>query len=285
MRFFFRSRQFKIILACVCSLLVLAGIFSLIGGKISPQANLVGTLTAPFRAAATKISQAVGDFVAAYSEGNKIMLENAELEAEINTLREQLADYEQALKENEFYKDYLEIKDKNPDFEFLSATLISRDTTDPYKAFTINKGSLDGVSANDPVITDAGLVGFVGEVGLTTSKVETLLSPTVVMGALGNRTNDSGIVSGTLELAEYGKTKFYNLSRSCSIAVGDYVITSGENVFPKGILIGKIESIGNDEYNTSIYATVEPFVDFDEIREVMVITHFDGQGNVMSGGE
>ena len=285
MRFFFRSRQFKIILACVCALVVLAVVFTVIGGKISPQANLVGTITAPFRAAATKVSQAVNDFVSAYNGGNKIMLENAELESEVNELREQLADYEQALAENEFYKDYLEIKDKNPDFKFLSATLISRDTTDPYKAFTINKGSLDGVSANDPVITDAGLVGFVSEVGLTTSKVETLLSPKVVMGALGNRTNDSGIVSGSLELAKDGKTKFYNLSRSCSIAVGDFVVTSGERVFPSGILIGKIEFIGNDEYNTSIYATVEPFVNFDEIREVMVITYFDGQGNVMSGGE
>ena len=47
------------------------------------------------------------------------------------------------------------------------------------------------------------------------------------------------------------------------------------------MLIGKIETIGNDKYNTSIYATVTPFASIDELRQVMVITDFDGQGNVL----
>ena len=37
---------------------------------------------------------------------------------------------------------------------------------------------------------------------------------------------------------------------------------------------------GSDEYNTSVYADVEPFVDFHNIRDVMVITSFDGQGGI-----
>ena len=161
---------------------------------------------------------------------------------------------------------------------FEAATLISRDNQDPYKGFTVNKGSVNGISENDPVITDAGLVGFISEVGLTTSKVSTVLSPDVVMGALDNRTSDSGVLSGSLELAQNGETKLYNLSRSCNVAVGDYVVTSGEGIFPSGLLIGTIQTIGSDEYNTSIYAAVKPFVDIDEIRAVMVITDFEGQG-------
>ena len=101
------------------------------------------------------------------------------------------------------------------------------------------------------------------------------------IGALDNRTNDSGIISGNLEFAKNGQAKFYNLARSCSVAIGDYVVTSGEGIFPKGLLIGKIETIGNDKYNTSIYATVTPFANIDELRQVMVITDFDGQGNVL----
>ena len=50
--------------------------------------------------------------------------------------------------------------------------------------------------------------------------------------------------------------------------------------------IGKIESIGNDKYNTSIYATVSPFADIGNLRQVMVITEFEGQGSVLeSTGE
>lgn len=280
MRFFFRSRKFKIILAVLAVLIAVSVVFAAIGGKMSPQADIAGTITAPFRALATRISDGISNFVGTYTEGERLSLENAELESEIAELREKLADYEKISSENKFYKDYLEIKDKNPSFKFEAATLISRDKEDPYKGFVINKGTVNGISANDPVITEAGLIGFVSQAGLTTSKVVTLLSPELSAGALDNRTNDSGVLSGSVELASKGKTRFYNLSRSCNIAVGDYVVTSGEGIFPSGLLIGTIQTIGSDKYNTSIYAEIRPFVDFESIKGVMVITEFEGQGGL-----
>ena len=285
MRFFFRSTQFKIILSVVIILIALSLTFFFIGGKISPQADIAGTVTAPFKTAVAKVSSAISDFVTAYTQGNEIMIKNSELEAEINGLREQLADYEKATKENEFYKNYLEIKDNNPDFRFSHATLISRDNNDPYKSFVINRGTSSGVKQYDPVITDAGLVGYISQAGLTTSKVSTILSPDITLGALDNRTNDSGILSGSLEQVKDGNTRFYNLSRSCTVAIGDYVVTSGEGIFPEGLLIGTIQSIGSDEYNTSIFASVKPFADIENLREVMVITSFEGQGGLIVGSD
>ena len=280
MRFFFRSRQFKIIAAVFAALIVIAAVTAAVGGRMSPGANIFGTVTAPFRSLASKISGGISSFVEVYTEGEKLNIKNAELETEISELRKKLADYEQAESENEFYKNYLDIKDANPSFKFVAATLISRDKEDPYKGFIINKGSVNGVSAHDPVITDEGLVGYIGEVGLTTSKVVTVLSAELTAGALDNRTSDSGVLSGSAELASEGLTKFYNLSRSCNIAVGDYVVTSGEGIFPKGLLIGTVQTIGSDKYNTSIYANVKPFADIDGIRGVMVITEFEGQGGL-----
>lgn len=283
MRFFFRSKQFKLILSVVIVLIALSVTFFLIGGRISPQADIMGTLTAPFKAAVTKISDSVSGFVTAYTEGEEIMLKNTELESKINELREQLADYEKVAAQNEFYKNYLEIKDANPDFKFAHATLISRDNSDPYLSFVINKGSASGIDKYDPVITDAGLVGYIGEVGLTTSKVTTILSPDIILGALDNRTSDSGLLSGSLEQAKAGNTRLYNLSRSCTVAIGDYIVTSGEGIFPEGLLIGTIQSIGSDEYNTSIFAAVKPFAELENLREVMVITDFEGQGGLTVG--
>lgn len=285
MRFFFRSRQFKIIVSVVIILITISAACIIVGGRMSPQANIFGSVAAPFRAAFTKISNAFTDLAASYNEGNNLMIKNSELQSEINELREELADYEKISAENDFYKEYLEIKDANPDFSFTPATLITRDNQDPYKSFVINKGSLADISENDPVITDEGLVGYITEVGLTTSKVATILSPDVTLGALDNRTNDSGIISGSFTQAKDGNTKFSNLSRSCNVAIGDYVVSSGEGIFPAGLLVGTIQSIGSDEYNTSIYAAVKPFVDMDNIRGVMVITDFEGQGGLKVGGE
>ena len=126
-------------------------------------------------------------------------------------------------------------------------------------------------------------MGYIAEVGLTTSKVTTILSPDITLGALDNRTSDSGLLSGSLEQAKEGNTRLYNLSRSCTVAIGDYVITSGEGIFPEGLLIGTVQTIGSDEYNTSIFAEVKPFADIQEIRNVMVITSFEGQGGIAVG--
>ena len=63
------------------------------------------------------------------------------------------------------------------------------------------------------------------------------------------------------------------------------MVTSGEGIFPSGLLIGTIQSIGSDKYNTSIYAEVKPFVDFDSINGVMVITEFEGQGGLDPNGK
>lgn len=280
MRFFFRSKQFKIILASVISLVIIGILCIALGGKISPQANLAGTVLAPFRTAFTKISHGIEDLISAFTEGEDAQLKNAELESEIADLRKQLTDYEKAIKENEFYKNYLEIKDSHPDFTFTPATLIAKDEKDPFKSFTVNSGSTDGISLRDPVISNTGLVGYISEVGLTTSKVTTLLDPDITLGALDNRTSDSGVLYGSVENAKSGLTGLYNLSRSCNVTVGDFIITSGEGIFPEGLLIGTVKSIGSEKYNTSIYATVEPFTDFDNLRDVMVITNFDGQGGL-----
>ncbi len=285
MRFFFKSRQFKIILVIFSVFLIISLIFGIIGNKMAPQTDFAGMVAAPFRAFGTKISNTIKDFNKALTDGNDLMLENAELKAELNEMREKTADYEEITAQNKFYKDYLEIKEANPDFKFASATLISRDSDDIYGSFIINKGSLSGIKVMDPVITKEGLVGCVFEVGTTTAKVKTILNPDITLGALDNRTSDSGIISGGAELAKNNMCRFSNLSRSCSVAVGDYVVTSGEGIFPDGLLIGSINSIDSDKYNTSIYADITPFVNFSEIRDVMVITSFDGQGGIKTQKE
>lgn len=277
MRFFFKSRQFKILAAIVAAVLLLTAIFSLWGTRMAPQTDILGSIVQPFRSVAAKVREAIGDFNSAYSGSNALMIENAELAAEIDELREQLANYEQISAENENYKKYLGIKEAHTDFSFAAANIITRDSDDPYGGFTINRGSMSGIEKYDPVITDSGIVGYITEVGLTSSKVTTVLNPKLTVGAIDNRSSDSGVVTGNLEFAKKGRCYLKNLARSSSVAIGDYVSTSGEGVFPAGLLIGSIERIGTDSVNSSIYAEIKPFADIESIRSVMVVTSFDGQ--------
>ena len=109
-----------------------------------------------------------------------------------------------------------------------------------------------------------------------------MLSPDITVAAFDLRTDDSGLLGGTLTSVEKDCTRLQNLPRSCTVAIGDYIVTSGGGVFPEGMLIGTVEEIGTD-YNSSIYAEVKPIVDFSDLRDVLVITYFSGQSNL--GGE
>lgn len=280
MRFFFKSRKFKIMASVTAVIVALAILARIAGGIIAPQAGVFGTVAAPFQKMFTGVSNFFEDLGKKFSDNEALILENSRLQEQINSLNEQIADYEQTKNENEFYKQYLEIKEANPDFKFADAVVISRDMTDEYGSFTVDVGTLDGVNTYDPVITSAGLVGYVSEVGVTTCKVRTILNPSISVGALDSRTGDAGVISGALDLAGAGRTKMTNIQRSSSVAVGDYVVTSGSGVFPSGLLVGKITNISQEKHSTALYAEIEPFVDISEIRQVMIITDFSGKSSI-----
>ena len=173
--------------------------------------------------------------------------------------------------------------------------------------FTIDKGTNDGISKNDPVITDAGVVGFISAVNANYSQVTTLLSPDTKIAALVTTEEesgtpvkdsvgalpsideteptlrrDSGVVSTDIKLAEEGLVKLGYLAADTPAKAGDIVTTSGlGGVYPSGLAIGEVVSVQNEEYDVSLYAEVRPFVDVNSVRDVMVITEFEGQGQAL----
>ncbi len=267
------------------AIIVLTVTAGIIGGFMAPHAGVMGAIAAPFQKVAALARDSWNDFSENFKSAAKLSAENEKLQKEINSLREQLVDYHNAVNENSFYEDYLEIKEDSPDFKFHPAMKISSDPDDVFGGFTIDAGSVHGVSLYDPVITGEGLVGYVSQVGATVSKVTTILDADITCGAFDSRTRDAGAVSGTTELAFKGFTRFYNLQRTCSVAVGDTVVTSGCGIFPDGLIIGTVNNIESDPLSSSLFATLTPTVNFEELRNVMIITEFEGQGNELIDGE
>ncbi|MDD4699047.1 MAG: rod shape-determining protein MreC [Oscillospiraceae bacterium] len=281
MRFFFRSRKFKIIAGITGILLVFVIVMQILGSIASPTTSILGAVVSPIQKFSTWLTTSISDFNTTINDGQALMQENEELRAENERLTNEVLDYQEIKEENAFYEEFLEIKEQNSDFVMEPATLIAMDSTDPYLGFTIDKGLLNGIAAGDPVITSAGLVGYISETAPSYSKVTTILSADLNIGSVDKRTKDAGIVSGKLSLAEKGLCRLYNLPRTCSVAVGDYVVTSGGGVFPSGLLIGTVTDIKAEEINTSVYAILDPVVDIPEIRDVMVLTYFSGQGETL----
>ncbi len=279
MRYFFKSRRFKIAAAILSVLILISVIATIAGGVLSPQQSILGSVISPFQSAFTSVSNFFKDLNRDINGSENLARENAKLKSEIDRLTSSLLNYEAAVSENDYLRDYLGIKDSNTDYQFEQAKLIGRDTDDPFGTFTANKGSIHGVEVYDPVVDSSGLIGYVSEVGTSYCKVTTVLSPDIKIASFDRRTGDLGVLSGLLSAAENGNTRLSNLSRNCSVAIGDYIVTSGGGVFPEGLLIGTVSAVGND-YNSLIYADIKPAADIDNLRDMMIITYFSGQTNL-----
>lgn len=285
MRFFFRSRKFKILATVMAILLAVSGLMILIGETAAPATNLLETIISPFQIAANWVGEQIHGMKSSASEQKRLAAENDELRKENESLISELLDYQNAMRENEFLKEFLEIKEGHTDFIMEPASVVSRDLSDPYGGFTLNKGTLDGIAINDPVITSAGLVGYISGVGLSYAEVTSLYSSSIHVAASDRRTADVGVVSGTLELAANRQCRMSQIQRTAGVAEGDYIVTAGGNIFPEGLLLGRIASVKSDATSASLIAELNPIVDIPSVQNVMVITYFSGQGTTNEAGK
>lgn len=283
MKDFFSSMKFKI-LVCVCA--VLAG-FILYAITNENASNFIETgldfIVTPVRSASAFISESVGNFFKKYVQINEVYAENEELREQIAALKQQIVDMDSYRLENEQLKDYLQIKEVNPEFELEAASVIGNDPLDSFGTFTIDKGSVYGIEAGDVVISKDGLVGIVSQVNAISSKVSTILDPSVQVGAVVSETGDVGIIKNTVSNAKNECTLLTMLSRDTNAKVGGFVVTSGNGgVFPKGIIIGTIDSLVLDSNGLSMNAVVRPGTDIRNIKNVVVIKSFLGQNELPS---
>lgn len=163
-------------------------------------------------------------------------------------------------------------------YEKIGATIINRNPTAWYQTITVNRGSSDGVSVNDPVIVNLGLVGKIVSVTSTTAEVLLITdSDGQVSGKVFNSSGKStfGIVEGTYKRTTRMEVEG-NLQmlfrRDDPVNVGDLVLTAGKGgVYPVDIPIGKIEKIQLDSSGLLKTAYITPLVDFDSLDEVIIL--------------
>lgn len=286
MKEFFHSWVFKVLLAlCIVMFAFLLRATMTMGASTVVE-QIVGTITAPVQSLTSGLSGSITGFLDQFLRASEISQENEQLREENRKLIEQMVDYENYKHENESLKEQLGIQEENPQWETMTASVIGRDPSDQFYSFTIDKGTLDGVSYQDPVITADGLVGIVSEVGPVFAKVTTILDVRLNVACQDVRTQDVATISGDIEMAQQGKCKMSLIPRESGIAKGDIVQTAGTSgLYPQGIVVGRVNDVGFEPQGTMMYAVIEPANDIKSIKDVVIITSFKGQGSSLSGFE
>ncbi|MGN0985886.1 MAG: rod shape-determining protein MreC [Candidatus Enterenecus sp.] len=276
MKNFFRNNGALLVIIAVLLAAVLAlGSFLL---DFNPLTSIVNVLGTPFRAVSTAVANWTQD---RYDRAFRY----DELEAEVELLRRQVAELqdaaragEDAARENERLRDLLGLSNDRPELVYEDATVTCRSSTNWGANLTVNKGSSSGVAVGDCVIDQYGnLVGIVSETGPNWSLVTTLLDPSVELGGRVARTDEDAIVSGDFTLMQEGRLKLSYLPENSQLVSGDQVTTSGlGELCPGGLTVGTILSLHTEADGISRYAVVDPAADMEGVRYVYIITDFGG---------
>lgn len=237
--------------------------------------NIISFISTPFQKGLYKISYNVNHWFSTTFKGKKLQQENVKLQSEINNLRKQLVEFNKYKIQNQELLKLLKIKDSYSSLQLTSGLVIGKISNDPFKSFIIDKGSRDNIKLHDCVITPEGLIGYIDKIYINSSVVKTILHEDTAIGIYNTNNSESGILTGTIELAYKNMAKMKYLSRQSSAKPDDIIITSGiSDNFPKGILIGKIIKLKQESNNTSYFGLIKPFCDFDNIKNIFVVTAF-----------
>lgn len=160
------------------------------------------------------------------------------------------------------------------DYEFLNATVISRNVAAWYNTITIDKGTYNGIKTDMVVVNSQGLIGKIVSTTTFTSEVRLITTSDTANKISVTIASENRSINGLIKDYNY-KTKHLEVegvSNTEYVGIGDYVYTSGlGEIFPSGILIGKVVKISTDEYDLAKIIEVEPISDFDDINYVAIL--------------
>jgi len=202
-----------------------------------------------------------GDYLALQS----VRSDNERLQEEIGQLHVTLQQERALAQQSRTLQALLELRSQAP-LTTAAAGVIASSASPDFRTLTIDKGSEDGLRPDMAVISPAGVVGRVITPSSRAAKVQLLIDRNAAAGALVERSRAQGVVEGN-----GGDLRLNYVSGTADIIVGDVVVTSGiDGIYPKGFVIGQIESIERvgGGFGTIV---VRPSVAFASLESLLVV--------------
>ena len=214
---------------------------------------------------------------------NKIRIndEKNEMYDKYSELKQTIQEYEKYKIENEELKKQLEdmkkllnINSTLAEYSFVNASVINRNLDYWQDTITINKGEHDGITKDMPVVIGTNLIGKIISTTTFNSTVRLLTATDVVDKISVKIKNNEKYVYGILN--GYNKEKntytIEGISQNIKIEPGELVTTTGMgDIFPAGIVIGKIIGVNTDVFDLENVLEMQSEVNFDNINYVTVL--------------
>jgi len=169
-------------------------------------------------------------------------------------------------------------------FDLKHAAVLTNPQSALDESITIAAGTRDGIPAGSPVIDAAG--GLVGTIERAWSSVARVTLLTQGQNVTATDLNDPAAVGVVRGGGGGGDVLVFDrVAKSANVAVGNIVISAGSlgkgalpSMFPRGLRIGTVSSVSNNDVDTFKTIQVQPFVDFSSLQSVIVLVPHAGTG-------
>lgn len=226
-----------------------------------------GVVSSPVKALSSSYA-AITDLLNTYNENEK-------LTTEIDDLAQSKVQLQTLQAENRALKDQLKIDGTLTDYKVVNAVVISRSPSNWQSQLIINKGTNAGLKKGLSVMGSGGLIGRITQVNTTNAKVELLSDDSQVADRFAIRVTNSNseVIDGIVTSFNQSKNLIVmgQITSDVDVKKGDLVTTSGlGGVTPAGLYVGKVASVGKDNYGLSKKIYIKPATDFNNVPVVSV---------------
>ena len=233
---------------------------------VSSVERIAISLASPFQLLVTRTIGFTESIWKTYFMTVLAVKENSELKAQLSQAMEIKNRYEEMEQENSRLKKFVNFTSSVPDV-YVAAQVIARDPSPWVKTIMIDKGDSDGVVKGSPVLVSEGIVGQIIKVANDYSTVLFITDRNSAVDALVQNTRVRGMVKGNNQ----ENCTFVYALRKDEIRPGEMIVSSGlDQVFPKGLKIGRILDVKNTHSQLFQDITIETSVDFDKLEDVLV---------------
>jgi rod shape-determining protein MreC len=224
------------------------------------------SITSPFQLVVSKTIYFTQDIWNTYFMAVLAVKENIDLKKQLGRAMEIKNRYEELELENTRLKKFVNLTSAVPD-TYVAAQIIARDPSPWFKTIMIDKGAIDGLVKGSPVLVPQGIVGQIIKVARNYSRVLLITDRNSAVDSLVQNSRVRGIVKGKNE----DKCSFLYTLRNDEVKEGEMIVSSGlDQVFPKGMKIGRILKVTKVHSQLFQDITLETSVDFNKIEEVLV---------------
>ncbi len=277
MKVVYKKRQIFYPVCFVIAVIMSAVCLKVWNGRANIVSKAVNFAVSPLQSVSDSICDSISEIGGYFRNQKKLLEENESLKKE-NAELKKLESRNMLLKnQNDNLYGYLGLKRERTDFELVNAQIIARTSSNYTSSFVIDKGTFHGVKEDMPIIdSDGNLLGVTVSADATSTKCLSVLSYDVNVGVYDERTGNTGVMSGDFDAFSSGKCMIKGLVSQTDIKEGDGILTSGlGDVYPRGLTVGKVESIIPDMNSYTLSAVVVPESTQLEADDIMVITGFE----------